>query len=98
MQRIQNIWNSSIDRNYVHENNDSITEDNSDIEKSGDDMNVNKNDDNKVPISSKKMCEKFCLQIWSQTNFFNGVQSKGHFDKTFRNCSTRSNTPTKESA
>ena len=58
MQRIQNIWNSSIDRNYVHENNDSITEDNSDIEKSGDDMNVNKNDDNKVPIFHPRRCVK----------------------------------------
>ena len=61
-------------------------------------MTVNENDDNKALIFHPRGGEKSRLQIWSQTNFFNGVQSKGHFDKTFRNCSTRSNTPTKEPA
>ena len=73
MQRIQNIQNNKNNRNYVHENNDSDTENNSDLEEGVDnsiyDTNVNKNDNNSAPIFHPRQCEKFCLQIWSQKNF-----------------------------
>ena len=59
-------------------------------------MDVSENDDNIVHIFHPRKCKKFCLQIWSQKNFFGGVQSRGIISKTFLNCNKRANTPTKE--
>ena len=67
------MYTTNINRNYLHENNDSDTEDDSDLEEnvdnSVDDMDVSENHDNSAHIFHPRKCEKFHLQIWSQKSF-----------------------------
>ena len=67
IQRIKNIRNNNINRNYLHENNDSDTEDDFDLEEnvdnSVDDMDVSENDDNSAHIFHPRKCEKFTFWI-----------------------------------